>query len=146
MAIVQSGIGMRRVMMTTTETIGDLIRRKRLEKGWTQTELAERTGLSQRTISGLETGTRKATRNAAFIPLMDALGISYDEFAVAAGIVHTRHAAMRLRRLADELNADERVRLEQAHAALDAYLAKMDPEAIAYMVQTAEIVTRRLDD
>lgn len=130
----------------TRETVGELIYRKRKEKGWSQQELADRAGISQRTVSGLERGTRKGTRSASLIPMLDALGIPHDEYALAAGWVQTRHAAMKLRRLADELNADERVRLEKAHAKLDKYLVKMDPETLDYMVQTAQTVTRHLDD
>lgn len=48
--------------MTALSTIaqmsrpGDSIRERRIELGWTQAELAERTGVSQADISRLETG------------------------------------------------------------------------------------------
>lgn len=38
--------------------IGDVIRRLRIERGWTQAELAERLGIEPATVSGYERGTR----------------------------------------------------------------------------------------
>lgn len=129
--------------MTEHKTVGQLIRERRLEKGWSQTELGQRVGRSQRYVSGLETGARRATRDAALAPLADALDIPYDELLVAAGLVHTRNAALQLRRLSDDLNADERTRLEEAHAKLDSFLVQLEPSDLAVVVSVAEALARK---
>jgi transcriptional regulator with XRE-family HTH domain len=53
----------------------------RLRAGLTQEELAERSGLSVRTISGLEAGQRTNPRAASLRLLADALGLSEVERA-----------------------------------------------------------------
>ena len=54
----------------------NILTRLRRAKGkeWTQTYLAEKTGLSRATISGLENGTRKGTRNN-LAAIEEALGL-----------------------------------------------------------------------
>ena len=44
----------------TPRQIGAIIQRARKKRGWTQTQLAERAGLRQATISVLETGDKPA--------------------------------------------------------------------------------------
>ena len=44
----------------TPRQIGAIIQRARKKRGWTQTQLAERAGLRQATISVLETGEKPA--------------------------------------------------------------------------------------
>ena len=58
--------------------MGDLIRRERMKRGWTQGELAERSGLGQTAISAVERGangalthTRQRIANALGIPVLD---------------------------------------------------------------------------
>ena len=41
--------------------VGQRVREARLALGWTQEELAERSGFSQQYVSGLERGTRNPT-------------------------------------------------------------------------------------
>lgn len=58
------------------ETIGEIIRRIRTSKGWTQARLGrEAGGLDGQTISNLENGTTKAPKAKNLEPLAVALGI-----------------------------------------------------------------------
>lgn len=60
--------------------LGDLIRRKRKSKGWTQTRLAEELSLQQVTVSEWETG-RNYPRDIRQVA--DALGITHQELQMA---------------------------------------------------------------
>ncbi|HEY0496974.1 MAG TPA: tetratricopeptide repeat protein [Kutzneria sp.] len=57
------------------EDLGDALRRRRLRAGLTQEELAERSGVSVRTIRGLETGSRPNPRHTSLRQLAQALGV-----------------------------------------------------------------------
>jgi predicted ATPase/DNA-binding CsgD family transcriptional regulator/transcriptional regulator with XRE-family HTH domain/tetratricopeptide (TPR) repeat protein len=61
--------------------LSDLIRRHRLAAGWSQEMLAERSGLSARTISELERGTRSGPRAESIQMLADALSLSEEQKA-----------------------------------------------------------------
>lgn len=56
--------------------VGENTARIRKEKGFTQEALAERSGLSQQYISGLENGSRNPTIVTLF-ELSSALGVSH---------------------------------------------------------------------
>jgi transcriptional regulator with XRE-family HTH domain len=58
--------------------IGTKVRVKREEKGYTQSELAKRTGLTQATISRLESGEVRQLKSEAVKSLARALGVSVD--------------------------------------------------------------------
>jgi predicted ATPase/DNA-binding CsgD family transcriptional regulator/transcriptional regulator with XRE-family HTH domain len=60
---------------TATDRFGPLLRRLRLVAGLSQEELAERSGLSRRGISALETGYRATPRPETVRLLADALGL-----------------------------------------------------------------------
>ena len=47
--------------MTTAHSLGRTLRDVRRKKGWTQADLAERTGVTQATISNLERGEANPT-------------------------------------------------------------------------------------
>lgn len=47
--------------MDMRRLVGENVRARRLEKGWTQEELAEASGFSQQYLSGLEQGRRNPT-------------------------------------------------------------------------------------
>ncbi|WP_433947000.1 helix-turn-helix domain-containing protein [Paenibacillus sp. SN-8-1] len=49
------------------------IKKKRLEKGWTQMELAERSGVPQPTICQIEIGNRKYPTHDTIIKIATAL-------------------------------------------------------------------------
>lgn len=60
-------------------SIGDLLKRYRVNAGLTQEALAERAGLSARAIRALETGARRAPRKETLALLASALGLSAAE-------------------------------------------------------------------
>ena len=59
--------------------IGNIIRRARKHRGWTQTQLADQAGLRQETISLIETG-HPAAKLDTLLAILAALGL---EFQVA---------------------------------------------------------------
>jgi predicted ATPase/transcriptional regulator with XRE-family HTH domain len=61
--------------------LSNLIRRHRLRAGWSQERLAERSGLSVRTISDLERGTRTGPRAGSILLLANALSLDEDQKA-----------------------------------------------------------------
>lgn len=58
-------------------TIGESIRKERLDRGWTQSELAYRADINTVSISHYETG-RVIPSLMAIIGIADAFGISLD--------------------------------------------------------------------
>src|SRR3954447_570498 len=58
---------------------GDLLRHYRVEAGLTQEDLADRSGVSVRTISDLERGLKQTPRPVTISLLAQALGLSDDE-------------------------------------------------------------------
>jgi transcriptional regulator with XRE-family HTH domain len=62
--------------MDMRKLVGDNCARIRRERGWTQEQLAERSGLSQQYLSGLERGKRNPTI------------VTIYEIAVALGVSH----------------------------------------------------------
>jgi HTH-type transcriptional regulator/antitoxin HipB len=64
----------------TPRQIGNLVRSARKRRGWSQTQLGERTGLRQETISLIETGN-PATRLETILAVLAALDL---EFRLAA--------------------------------------------------------------
>lgn len=63
--------------MDMRRLVGSNVRMLRQAKGWTQEELAERSGFSQHYISSLETGRRNPTVVSLFL-LAQALGTTPD--------------------------------------------------------------------
>ena len=61
-------------MATTLEQFGARVRKARLERGWTQEDLAEETGLASVQISRIERGVREI-RLTTLLRLLDALNI-----------------------------------------------------------------------
>lgn len=58
----------------TPRQIGAIIQRSRKKRGWTQTDLAERAGLRQETISKIETGEKPA-KLSSILSVMAALDL-----------------------------------------------------------------------
>lgn len=58
------------------DIIGDIIKKKRKEKGMSMKELAKRSNVSESTISRWESGKIKDMRKDNVVPLANALGIS----------------------------------------------------------------------
>ncbi|WP_282944508.1 helix-turn-helix domain-containing protein [Cellulomonas endometrii] len=59
--------------------VGDVVRRSREERGWTQQDLAYRTGLHKLQVHRIETGERKKLSTAEIGALCRALALSVDE-------------------------------------------------------------------
>lgn len=60
--------------------IGDRLKEKRIEKGYTQEDLSKKSGISRVTISKLENGTQNVTTNTTLILLSRALDCSVGYF------------------------------------------------------------------
>lgn len=61
-------------LLMDRQLIGDRIRAAREERGWTQENLAEHSGLHRNTIIRMETSTRGITIDA-YLVVADALGV-----------------------------------------------------------------------
>src|SRR5919197_2684720 len=73
---------------------GELLKRYRLSAGLTQEQLAERAGLSERAISDLERGARRAPQRATLQLLAETLGLAgADHAALQAAVVRWRRPA-----------------------------------------------------
>jgi HTH-type transcriptional regulator / antitoxin HipB len=70
----------------TPRQLGNLIRRARKQRGWSQSQLAERVGIRQGTISLIETGN-PATRVDTLLALLAALDL---ELQVASRLKDSR--------------------------------------------------------
>ena len=102
-------------------TIHENIRKLRKGKGWTQTELAQRLGTSQKVITSYETGSK--TPPVSRLPELAAvLGVDIEQLigvqplSVKEEIPHTHKNSRvaRLQELYEKLNPDEqRVILKQ---------------------------------
>lgn len=57
-------------------TFGQRLRAARIRRGWTQSELAKASGLTQSAIGNYESGHRAGPNGAALVDLATALGIS----------------------------------------------------------------------
>lgn len=68
----------------TPKQIGTIIQRARKQRGWSQTELADRAGLRQETISSVETAEKPA-RLATILSVLAALELEFRVGARADG-------------------------------------------------------------
>lgn len=59
------------------------IKAKRLEKGWSQEELEQKSGVSRAIISALETKQEAQTSTATLLKLSHALGCTVNEIFIA---------------------------------------------------------------
>lgn len=64
-------------MKTTTQTVGERIRRRRNELGWTQDVLAEKAGISKGFLSDLENGKRSVGADT-LLDIARVLSLSLD--------------------------------------------------------------------
>ena len=60
----------------TSKQLGTIIQRARKKRGWTQTQLAERAGLRQATISIIESGTTAAKLDS-ILAVLAALDLEF---------------------------------------------------------------------
>lgn len=61
-----------------TKRIGRIILAERKKKGWTRAQLAEKSGLSNQTISNLETGLKPNCKIKTLINLIETLNLRAD--------------------------------------------------------------------
>ena len=61
----------------TMNTVGERINARRLERGWTQEQLAEKAGISKGFLSDLETGTRNVSAEY-LLKIAQALNVTLD--------------------------------------------------------------------
>lgn len=78
------------------ESLGDAIRRLRRDRGLTQEDLADRAGISQRTLSDIERGHIGLPRMENLRALAAALGVDTGSLLLVSGYVETRRAAEEL--------------------------------------------------
>lgn len=62
------------------KVIGEKIREKRVQKGWSQEELAQKVGVSKMLVSQIERGLRTLTMPVA-IEMATAFGCTLDELS-----------------------------------------------------------------
>src|SRR3954454_9022219 len=65
--------------------VGEVVRAHRRRLGWTQEELAERSGVTVRTIGKIESGRITAPRPSTLRLLADALGVDSSELTSSSG-------------------------------------------------------------
>lgn len=123
---------------TTDMEFRDLIRTRRKALGLSQVDLAERVGMSQEWMSRVERGGNKgALKSHLLVRLADALGLPYDQLAVASGIVRTKNAALALLRQFERSEV-EQDRLAELHDQIDDYLLAMDNDDFKTILRLAE--------
>lgn len=67
------------------KTFGDIIKEKRLNKGFSQTELAKKAGISVAEVCRIEKDERKNPSMKLSVNLLKALDVEKDEFAEIVG-------------------------------------------------------------
>lgn len=75
---VSIGLQERREAMPDVGNLGRNIARLRADRGWTQTELARRSGVTQSFISALEGGRRQDAEARFVQAIAKALGVTMD--------------------------------------------------------------------
>src|SRR5215469_5741773 len=76
------------------QTFGTLLKRHRLASGLTQSELAEKAGLSLEAVSALERGVNRAPRKDTVALLADALALDEPDRALLAQASRRHRAAV----------------------------------------------------
>lgn len=66
--------------------MGYKIKEIREAKSMTQEELAEKSGISRATISGLENGTERNTTSKTLVKIATALGVTIDQIFFAEAV------------------------------------------------------------
>jgi transcriptional regulator with XRE-family HTH domain len=66
-----------RKIVPREESLGAVLRQMRLDRGWSQTEMADRAGIGQPTLSNIENGRKRPYRET-LAALENALGVTPD--------------------------------------------------------------------
>ncbi len=124
-------------------SFGEYIKFLRNEKGLSQRDLAEKSGVSNAEISRLETGERKKPSPNVLKALHSYLGVSYEELLQRAGYIEevVDHPGFR-----ENLYKDEDGRLvDIVRQAKDMYEKDSKWANLAYRVASAELTPVELD-
>lgn len=74
-------------------TLGQIVYDRRLQRGWTQNDLAEHMDMSQEWVTKIETGRIKAPKLQSLKRLAVVLGINVEVLVIAAGFSDTAKGA-----------------------------------------------------
>ena len=110
------------------ESVGHRLQRLRAERGWSQTEVAERSGVPQPTISKIERGRKP--RPATGMRIAKAFGMTLDEFDPYALYRSGRSVAFRVEDVEPSLG-DEHEDVLARFAALGQVLTGGDERELA---------------
>ena len=106
-------------------TLGERIKRLRMERGWSQTQLARKLDVHPKQVSGWERGAHTPTTDA-LIRVAEALGVSLDYLAFENREA-TRHADIADLELLEKLEAIDKLSDEDKQtvkAILDTFILK----------------------
>ncbi|MGI8406021.1 MAG: helix-turn-helix domain-containing protein [Thermomicrobiales bacterium] len=87
-------------------SLGEMVRARRLQLNWTQEDLAERVGKTQRWVSNLELGNVGQSRIATLKALSATLGIDIEDLVIAAGQATSKHGARAIAQQTPEYDAE----------------------------------------
>jgi len=116
--------------MAETTRIGSQLRHFRKQRGWTQTELAERAGLKRTALGAYEEG-RAEPRLAALVRLAHALDLSLDALVLGGEAKPLEQDIRILPILVDREAESERISAVSAKAAAGYATGITDPEWVA---------------
>lgn len=103
-----------------TREIGKKLRERRMEKSWSQEELAERMDLSATYIGMIERG-EKSPKLETFVKLANILEVSADE--LLADVIH-RGNKLRLSRYTEKVSKLDEKEKQRLYGIIDVFLEK----------------------
>ncbi|MQY20104.1 helix-turn-helix transcriptional regulator [Nocardia macrotermitis] len=108
--MVKRGVSPSRATRDALETLGNQIKVARVQRGWTQANLAARAGIDARTVSAIEKGAPTVSIgtvfNTAFITGVNLFGLEGDELALARRRGQ-EHLALLPKRIRDHSTEDD---------------------------------------
>ncbi len=116
--------------------MGDRIKKTRKSKGWSQTQLAEKIGITSGGLSGLETN-KKYTSKTTLIKLSEVLNVSADY--LLTGKEGTNEISAEEREILDVLRKDEAM----TNAMME--FARVKKKAMSYLRGYTEINAQGLE-
>jgi transcriptional regulator with XRE-family HTH domain len=116
--------------------LGDRIRERRNELGYTQEKVAELMHATQSWYHKIEDGQIKRPSGQRLRTLADVLGLDFDDLSVLAGLADRPTTGAKFRATLPEEDA---ARLEEMHTRLDPHLVKLSPAQFQVVLQTAEL-------
>ena len=122
-----------------TPTVGDYIRIERLKRNWIQEDLGNRVGVSQKTISDIETGENEAGNLDLLRKLARELDLDLENLVIAARLAKNREGAKRvIAELPPAPTTTDDERREQAKAIID----KIPGKHLDALIPTLEVFAR----